>query len=109
MGVVRFCVDLFHINRLFRHEMALKAKETDSLGDRRRIRKRRGNEPMAQNQWNPWTPDDDNRLRALFDAGTSAVLIAAKMKRTISGIKSRARVLKISVKRKKLAVKVEGQ
>jgi hypothetical protein len=62
---------------------------------------------MAQNQSNAWTPEQDERLRAMFEAGNSKVLVAAKLKRTMSAIKARASVLKILVKRKKLGLKVK--
>jgi hypothetical protein len=64
---------------------------------------------MPRNQWNAWTPEEDDRLRLLFEAGNSKVLVAAKMKRTMSAIKARAGTLKISVKRKKLALKAKGK
>jgi hypothetical protein len=64
---------------------------------------------MAHNQWNLWTPEQDQQLRTLFDAGCSAVLVAAKLKRSLSATKARCRTLKISVKRKKAALPVDGQ
>jgi hypothetical protein len=64
---------------------------------------------MAHNQWNLWTPEQDQRLRTLFEAGCSAVLVAAKLKRSLSATKARCRTLKISVKRKKAALPVDGQ
>ena len=62
---------------------------------------------MAQNQWNAWTLEQDERLRATFAAGSSAVLVAAKLKRKVSAITRRAQLLKISVKRKKVELKPE--
>jgi hypothetical protein len=64
---------------------------------------------MAHNQWNLWTPEQDQRLRSLFEAGCSAVLVAAKLKRSLSATKARCRTLKISVKRKKLGPPVNGR
>jgi hypothetical protein len=64
---------------------------------------------VPRNQWNAWTPEEDDCLRVLFEAGNSKVLVAAKMKRTISAIKARAFILKISVKRKKFGLKVKGK
>jgi hypothetical protein len=56
---------------------------------------------MARNQWNAWTSEQDQRLRTLFEAGISAVLLAAKLKRRVSAIKQRAQMLGVSIKRKK--------
>jgi hypothetical protein len=56
---------------------------------------------MARNQRNAWTSEQDQRLRALFDAGISAVLVAAKLKRRVSATKQRAQMLGVSIKRKK--------
>jgi hypothetical protein len=44
---------------------------------------------MAQNKSKAWTPEEDDRLR-----------VAAKLKRTMSAIKTRAGTLKIAIKRK---------
>ena len=46
-----------------------------------------------------WTVEDDDRLKFLIEAGASLRLIAAMMKRTTEGVKSRAHVLGISTKR----------
>jgi hypothetical protein len=46
-----------------------------------------------------WTAEDDERLKSLIEASTSIDLIAAKMKRTTKGVKSRAHALGISTKR----------
>jgi hypothetical protein len=56
---------------------------------------------MAHNQWNLWTPEQDERLRTLVEVGCSAVLVAAKLKGSLSATKARCRTLKKSVKRKK--------
>jgi hypothetical protein len=64
---------------------------------------------MARNQWNAWTPEQDQRLRTLFEVGCSAMLVAAKLKRSLSATKARCRTLKISVKRKKVGLPVDGR
>jgi hypothetical protein len=46
-----------------------------------------------------WTAEDDDRLKSLLEAGAPLHLIAAMMKRTTEGVKSRAHVLSISTKR----------
>jgi hypothetical protein len=46
-----------------------------------------------------WTAEDDDRLKSLIEASVSVDLIAAKMKRTTKGVKSRAHVLGIPTKR----------
>jgi hypothetical protein len=61
----------------------------------------RGEVTMARNQWNAWTSEQDQRLRTLFEAGISAVLVAAKLKRRVSATKQRTQMLGVSIKRKK--------
>jgi hypothetical protein len=46
-----------------------------------------------------WTAEDDERLKALIEAGVSMNLVAAKMKRTIQAVKWRANARGISTKR----------
>jgi hypothetical protein len=46
-----------------------------------------------------WTVEDDLRLRFMIDANTSIHLIAAKLNRSTESVKSRASVLKVSLKR----------
>jgi hypothetical protein len=46
-----------------------------------------------------WTAEDDERLKSMIEASVSIDLIAAKMKRTTQGVKSRAHALGISTKR----------
>jgi hypothetical protein len=43
-----------------------------------------------------WTPEEDERLKTLFESGCSAVLVAAKMERTAAAVRARAYLLKIS-------------
>jgi hypothetical protein len=46
-----------------------------------------------------WTAEDDERLKSLMEASVSVDFIAAKLKRTTKGVKSRAHALGISTKR----------
>jgi hypothetical protein len=55
----------------------------------------------------PWMPEEDNRLRTLLEEGSSTVLVAAKLKRTVSAIKGRAHVIGLSLRRIKLGLKVK--
>jgi hypothetical protein len=48
----------------------------------------------------PWTAKDDVKLRALIDAGASAVLVAAKLRRTLSAVRSRSSQLQLSLARR---------
>jgi hypothetical protein len=54
-----------------------------------------------------WTAEDDERLKSLIEASVSIDLIAAEMKRTTQGVKSRAHVLGISTKRVWVRLKVK--
>ena len=46
---------------------------------------------MASNLRNSWSTEDEARLRDLLNSGASPLLVAAKLKRTRSAIKARAR------------------
>jgi hypothetical protein len=46
---------------------------------------------------NPWTPTEDDQLRAMAVAGKSVFLIAARHKRSVAAIKARAAVLGVSL------------
>jgi hypothetical protein len=54
---------------------------------------------VPENSNNKWTPEEDARLKSLIEANTSIHLIAAKLKRSVDGVKARASALKISIKR----------
>jgi hypothetical protein len=54
---------------------------------------------VPENSNSKWTPDEDALLKSLIEANTSAHLIAAMLKRTTQGVKSRAHALGISTKR----------
>jgi hypothetical protein len=41
-----------------------------------------------------WTPADDDKLRAMFEAGMKAEQIARKLKRTVTAVSSRAKKLR---------------
>ena len=57
-------------------------------------------------KFRPWTAEDDDRLKSLIEASVSTDLIAAELKRTTMGVKSRAHVLGISTKRVWVRLKV---
>ena len=62
---------------------------------------------MPENSNNKWTPEEDARLKSLIEANTSIDLIAAKLKRSVDGVKARASVLKISFKRVWIGLKAK--
>lgn len=43
----------------------------------------------------PWSPEDDERLRKLAAEGRTSVTIAERMKRTPASVRSRARIFEI--------------
>jgi hypothetical protein len=57
----------------------------------------------------PWTPGEDNRLRALLEEGTSTLLVAAKLKRTVTAIKGRAAIIGVSFREDKATAEGEGE
>jgi hypothetical protein len=62
---------------------------------------------VPENSNNKWTPEEDARLKSLIEASVPTDLIAAKMKRTTKGVKSRAHVLGISTKRVSIGLKAK--
>lgn len=62
----------------------------------------------------PWTPEQDERLKALAAQGASAIRAAAALKRPVSSVKVRARKLGIDLPgvraiRKKLATVMQNR
>jgi DNA-binding NarL/FixJ family response regulator len=46
-----------------------------------------------------WEPDEDKQLREMVEAGTSVTMIALRLKRTVSAVRSRLTALGITVRR----------
>jgi hypothetical protein len=58
----------------------------------------------------PWTPEEDERLRALASSGVSVAEMAKQMKRSEEAVRSRAYRLKIVVaKSRRLRLKAKGK
>ena len=55
----------------------------------------------------PWTPEEDERLRTLLEAGTSLFLVAAKLRRTLAATRGRASIIGVSLKQEKSGLKVK--
>ena len=64
---------------------------------------------MPGNSNNKWTPEEDARLKSLIEANTSIHLIAAKLKRSVPAIRSRASILNILMKRVRIGLKAKGK
>jgi hypothetical protein len=47
-----------------------------------------------------WTAEDEAHFRSLLEAGESVMLVAAKLKRTVTATRSRAATLRISLERR---------
>jgi protoporphyrinogen oxidase len=56
-----------------------------------------------------WTPEEDERLKSLIETSISLNLVAAKLQRSVSAVKNRAHVLKISVKRTTFGQRPKGK
>ena len=64
---------------------------------------------MPENSNNKWTPEEDVRLKSLIETNTSIHLIAAKLKRSVPAIRSRASILNILMKRVRVGLKAKGK
>ena len=56
-----------------------------------------------------WTPEEDERLRSLIESSMSIPHVAAKLKRSVSAVKGRAHLLKISIKRASFELNAKGK
>jgi hypothetical protein len=52
----------------------------------------------------PWTPEEDDQLRSMLDAGTKADLIARELKRSLGAIYARANGVRKIAKTEEKAV-----
>jgi DNA-binding NarL/FixJ family response regulator len=57
----------------------------------------------------PWTPEDEARLRALAAAGRTTATIAERLKRTEATIRYKARALNIILARVANGLKAKGK
>ena len=57
----------------------------------------------------PWTPEEESSLRMLAEGGVSALLIAAKLKRTLTATRGRASVIGVSFRPIKPGPKAKGK
>jgi hypothetical protein len=64
---------------------------------------------VPENSSNKWTPEENARLKSLIEANTSIHLIATKLKRSVSAIRTRASILKIAIKGVRLGLKAKGK
>ncbi len=56
-----------------------------------------------------WTPEDDKQLKSLIETSISLNLVAAKLQRSVSAVKNRAHLLKISIKRTSFGQVAKGK
>jgi hypothetical protein len=60
---------------------------------------------VPKNTNNQWTPEEDRLLKSMIESSNSILSIAAKLQRSVSAVKGRAHVLKISIKRVSFGLK----
>jgi hypothetical protein len=56
-----------------------------------------------------WTPEEDRLLKSMIESSISIHSIAAKLQRSVSAVKGRAHVLKISMKRASFGLKAKAK
>jgi hypothetical protein len=62
---------------------------------------------VPKNTNNLWKPEEDRLLKSMIECSNSIYSIAAKLQRSVSAVKGRAHVLKISIKRASFGVKAK--
>jgi hypothetical protein len=45
----------------------------------------------------PWEPEEDNRLREMVQAGKTITIISLRLKRTVTAVRGRLGILKVSL------------
>jgi len=47
----------------------------------------------------PWEPEEDNQLREMVEAGKTITIISLRLKRTVTAVRGRLGILKVSLGR----------
>jgi DNA invertase Pin-like site-specific DNA recombinase len=50
-----------------------------------------------KNARRPWEPEEEKQLREMAEAGTTITMIALKLKRTVTAVRGRLGILKVSL------------
>lgn len=45
----------------------------------------------------PWEPEEDNQLREMVEAGKTITIISLRLKRTVTAVRGRSGILKVSL------------
>jgi hypothetical protein len=53
--------------------------------------------PSKKNARRPWDPEEERQLREMAEAGKSITMMALRLKRTITAVRGRLGILKISL------------
>ena len=53
--------------------------------------------PSKKNARRPWDPEEEKQLREMAEAGKSIIMMALRLKRTITAVRGRLGILKISL------------
>ena len=55
----------------------------------------------------PWEPEEDNQLREMVEAGKTITIISLRLKRTVTAVRGRLGILKVSLR--KVAPRPKGK
>ena len=81
-------------------KFAASAPRTEGQGER---------PALPKNTNNVWTPEEDKRLKSLIESSLPMHSIAATLQRSVSAVRHRAFLLKISIKRTSFGLKAKGK
>jgi hypothetical protein len=54
--------------------------------------------PRKKNARRPWEPEEEKQLRDMVEAGKTITMIALRLKRTVTAVRGRLGILKVSLK-----------
>ena len=53
--------------------------------------------PRKKNARRPWEPEEEKQLREMVEAGKTITIIALRLKRTVTAVRGRLGILKVSL------------
>jgi hypothetical protein len=55
--------------------------------------------PRKKNARRPWEPEEEKQLREMAEAGKTITMMALKLKRTVTAVRGRLSIIKVSLRK----------